>query len=229
MRPGSRPGWRRRARPRRRRGVRTPEDPPRSGPTPTTRRWRARSCSTSSPARRAAAPSSPTSSPPRTCPARSPSGCSTGSRRSGSSTTRRSPGTGSSRGSPAGAWRAGPRAGAAPQGDRPTRWSREALDEVDARRRGRGRAGAGAPQAARRVARFDQATAVRRLTGMLARKGYPPGTAFRVVREELAAAEERVRGPGPRLAVDPRSRSLTGSGPGPSLEAAPLKLRGAGG
>jgi regulatory protein len=40
----------------------------------------------------------------------------------------------------------------------------------------------------RSVARVDQTTAVRRLSGMLARKGYPPGTAFRVVREELAAA-----------------------------------------
>ncbi len=41
-----------------------------------------------------------------------------------------------------------------------------------------------------RVASLDQATAVRRLSGMLARKGYPPGTAFRVVREELRLAGE---------------------------------------
>jgi regulatory protein len=40
----------------------------------------------------------------------------------------------------------------------------------------------------RSVARVDHATAVRRLSGMLARKGYPAGTAFRVVREELDAA-----------------------------------------
>ena len=40
----------------------------------------------------------------------------------------------------------------------------------------------------RSVARVDHATAVRRLSGMLARKGYPPGTAFRVVREELQDA-----------------------------------------
>ena len=40
----------------------------------------------------------------------------------------------------------------------------------------------------RSVARVDHATAVRRLSGMLARKGYPAGTAFRVVREELEDA-----------------------------------------
>ena len=40
----------------------------------------------------------------------------------------------------------------------------------------------------RSVQRLDQTTAVRRLSGMLARKGYPPGVAFRVVREELDAA-----------------------------------------
>ena len=32
----------------------------------------------------------------------------------------------------------------------------------------------------------DRDVAVRRLTGMLARKGYPAGVCFRVVREELA-------------------------------------------
>jgi regulatory protein len=39
----------------------------------------------------------------------------------------------------------------------------------------------------RTVARLDRDVAVRRLTGMLARKGYPAGICFRVVREELAA------------------------------------------
>jgi regulatory protein len=64
--------------------------------------------------------------------------------------------------------------------------AREALDEVDpddeveaarllVRRK------------LRTAARLDHATAMRRLSGMLARKGYPPGVAFRVVREELAA------------------------------------------
>jgi regulatory protein len=35
----------------------------------------------------------------------------------------------------------------------------------------------------------DHATATRRLAGVLARKGYPAGLAFRVVREELGVAE----------------------------------------
>ena len=39
----------------------------------------------------------------------------------------------------------------------------------------------------RSVERLDRDVAVRRLTGMLARKGYPVGVCFRVVREELAA------------------------------------------
>ncbi len=42
----------------------------------------------------------------------------------------------------------------------------------------------------RSLERFDRQTQVRRLTGMLARKGYPAGTAFRVVREALAAEGE---------------------------------------
>ena len=46
----------------------------------------------------------------------------------------------------------------------------------------------------RSVARVDHATAVRRLSGMLARKGYPPGTAFRVVREELQDADRDLDG-----------------------------------
>ena len=42
----------------------------------------------------------------------------------------------------------------------------------------------------RSLQRFDQVTQLRRLTGMLARKGYPPGVAYRVVREELAGADD---------------------------------------
>src|SRR5690349_16938109 len=38
----------------------------------------------------------------------------------------------------------------------------------------------------RTAARLERDVAVRRLTGMLARKGYPAGVCFRVVREELA-------------------------------------------
>jgi regulatory protein len=40
----------------------------------------------------------------------------------------------------------------------------------------------------RTAARLDRDTAVRRLSGMLARKGYPASLAFRVVREELESA-----------------------------------------
>jgi regulatory protein len=39
----------------------------------------------------------------------------------------------------------------------------------------------------RTVGGLDRATAVRRLTGMLARKGYPPSVCCQVVREELEA------------------------------------------
>ena len=40
----------------------------------------------------------------------------------------------------------------------------------------------------RSLREVDDAVKVRRLVGMLARKGYPAGTAYEVVREELAAA-----------------------------------------
>ncbi len=40
----------------------------------------------------------------------------------------------------------------------------------------------------RTTAGLDRDVAVRRLTGMLARRGYPAGVCFRVVREELDAA-----------------------------------------
>jgi len=39
----------------------------------------------------------------------------------------------------------------------------------------------------RTMAQLDRDTTVRRLTGVLARKGYPAGVCFRVVREELGA------------------------------------------
>jgi regulatory protein len=65
--------------------------------------------------------------------------------------------------------------------------AREVLDEVDpddeveaARRLVR--------RKLRTVARLEHRVATRRLAGMLARKGYPAGVAFRVVREELEAA-----------------------------------------
>jgi regulatory protein len=64
--------------------------------------------------------------------------------------------------------------------------AREALDEIDPDDE---------VEAARTLVRrklrtvrdLDQQVAVRRLTGMLARKGYPPSVAFRVAREELDA------------------------------------------
>ena len=37
------------------------------------------------------------------------------------------------------------------------------------------------------MSRFDDTTKIRRLTGMLARKGYSPQVAFDVVRQELGA------------------------------------------
>ncbi|UMG92676.1 RecX family transcriptional regulator [Nocardioides sp. TF02-7] len=65
--------------------------------------------------------------------------------------------------------------------------ARAALDEVDP---------AAEEEAARRLVRkklrglpnVDETAAARRLAGMLARKGYPAGLAFAVVRDELAAA-----------------------------------------
>ena len=41
----------------------------------------------------------------------------------------------------------------------------------------------------RSLTRVDETTATRRLVGLLARKGYPPGMAFAVVREVLAEVE----------------------------------------
>ncbi len=65
---------------------------------------------------------------------------------------------------------------------------REAVDEVDP---------ADEEAAARRLVRkklpslrkVDSTTATRRLVGMLARKGYPPGMAYAVVKDELADAD----------------------------------------
>lgn len=46
----------------------------------------------------------------------------------------------------------------------------------------------------RSMQRLDDQAATRRLVGMLARKGYPPGLAFGVVREELAEAGRQCPG-----------------------------------
>ena len=61
----------------------------------------------------------------------------------------------------------------------------------------------------RSVARVDRAAATRRLSGMLARKGYGPGIAFRVVREELDAA-----GHGRPDAADGFAGDVDGDDPG---------------
>jgi regulatory protein len=65
--------------------------------------------------------------------------------------------------------------------------TREVLDELDPADED-----AAARELVRRklrtLSRVDDQTATRRLVGMLARKGYPSGLAFSVVREELAAA-----------------------------------------
>jgi regulatory protein len=65
--------------------------------------------------------------------------------------------------------------------------AREVLDEVDPDDEIEG-ARTLVRRKLRSVARFDHPVQVRRLSGMLARKGYPAGVAFRVVREELEAA-----------------------------------------
>jgi regulatory protein len=62
--------------------------------------------------------------------------------------------------------------------------ARSALDEVDPDDEVEAARGL-VRRRLRTVAQLDRDTAVRRLTGMLARKGYPAGTCFRVVREEL--------------------------------------------
>jgi len=65
--------------------------------------------------------------------------------------------------------------------------AREALDEIDPEEeREVGRALV--RKKLRAMSRLDEQAMVRRLVGMLARKGYSPGMAFAIVREELAGA-----------------------------------------
>jgi regulatory protein len=65
--------------------------------------------------------------------------------------------------------------------------AREALDEIDPADE-EAAARALVRKKLRSLGRVDDATATRRLVGMLARKGYGSGLSFAVVREELAAA-----------------------------------------
>jgi regulatory protein len=64
---------------------------------------------------------------------------------------------------------------------------REALDEVDPESQ-EATARALVRKKLRTLSRVDDTTAVRRLVGMLARKGYPSGLAFAVVRDEVRSA-----------------------------------------
>ena len=64
--------------------------------------------------------------------------------------------------------------------------ARDALDEIDPADE-EAAARALVRKKLRTLSRVDQTTATRRLVGMLARKGYPSGLAFAVVRDELAA------------------------------------------
>jgi regulatory protein len=65
--------------------------------------------------------------------------------------------------------------------------AKEALDEIDPDDE-EAAARALVRKKLRSLSRVDDTTATRRLVGMLARKGYPSGMSFAVVREEIAAA-----------------------------------------
>ncbi len=67
--------------------------------------------------------------------------------------------------------------------------AREALDRVDDEQQ-EATARTLVRRKLRSLSRFDEATQTRRLVGMLARKGYPPGLAFRVVRDEVGGSDD---------------------------------------
>lgn len=67
--------------------------------------------------------------------------------------------------------------------------AREALDEIDPEQE-REAARVLVRKKLRSLTRVDEATATRRLVGMLARKGYGAGIAWPVVREELGADQD---------------------------------------
>lgn len=72
--------------------------------------------------------------------------------------------------------------------------AREALDELDADEQLE-TARALVRKKRRSLARFDEQTQTRRLVGLLARKGYPAGLAWQVVREELGSEPEGLENP----------------------------------
>jgi regulatory protein len=67
--------------------------------------------------------------------------------------------------------------------------ARDALAEVDPENE-REAARALVRRKLRTMTRLDQATKIRRLVGMLGRKGYPPGLAYGVVREEVGDVDD---------------------------------------
>lgn len=67
--------------------------------------------------------------------------------------------------------------------------AREALDELDGEEQEE-TARLLVRKKLRSLGRFDDVTKTRRLVGLLARKGYAPGLAHRIVREELGAEPE---------------------------------------
>jgi regulatory protein len=73
--------------------------------------------------------------------------------------------------------------------------AREALDDIEPEAE-EAAARALVRKKLRTLARVDDTTATRRLVGMLARKGYPSGMAFAVVREELKGAGRDAPGDG---------------------------------
>ena len=95
----------------------------------------------------------------------------------------------------------------------PDEVARAALDEVDPDDE-EAAARALVRKKMRTLTRVDEATATRRLVGMLARKGYSPGVAFAVVRDELGADPAEADGPEgylPSRAASARSRSSASS------------------
>lgn len=72
--------------------------------------------------------------------------------------------------------------------------AREALDEIDPADE-EASARVLVRKKLRTLGRVDDATATRRLVGLLARKGYSSGLCFTVVRDELAAADRGIGGP----------------------------------
>jgi regulatory protein len=86
--------------------------------------------------------------------------------------------------------------------------AREALDEVDPADE-EAAARALVAKKLRSLGRFDDITKTRRLVGMLARKGYPPGMAMSVVREMVRAAADDCAqdGAGPTWDGMPESHS----------------------